>query len=138
MKAFFKKTFATDNVAFKDSIALLILRLFTGGALLLAHGLGKIDKGPAALPNPFDINPTFNGILIIFAEVVCAGAILLGFATRWAAFVVAICMGVAFFIFHANDPFQNKELALAYFTCSVVLIFMGSGMLSIDRFLGKK
>lgn len=106
--------------------------------MLIAHGIPKIEKGPAALPNPFNVNPTFNGILIIFAEVVCAGLILIGLGTRAAASVLFICMAVAFFIFHSDDPFKVKEMAFIYMMGYVALIFTGAGSLSVDKYVGKK
>ena len=138
MKSFLKKICSPGDTNKYESVGLIFMRLFLGGVMLLQHGIPKIQKGPDALPNPFDVNPTFNGILIIFAEVICAGLILIGLGTRVAASVLFICMAVAFFIFHSDDPFKVKEMAFIYMMGYIALIFTGAGSLSVDKYIGKK
>ena len=58
--------------------------------------------------------------------------IVLGFATRIAAFFVLTTMGVAIFVHHAADPFAAKELACAYATMAGCLMMTGAGKVSID------
>lgn len=138
MKTFFKKLCNPGETNFWESLGILFLRLYLGGVMLLMHGIPKIDKGPSALPNPFNMNPTFNGLMILLAEVVCAGLILLGLLTRVASGVLFFCMFVAFFIFHSDDPFKAKELAFIYMLGYIALMFLGAGSLSVDKFIGKK
>lgn len=138
MKSFIKKICNPGDTNFWESLGILFLRLYLGGVMLLMHGIPKIDKGPSALPNPFNINATMNGLMIMSAELVCAGLILLGLLTRVASSVLFFCMFVAFFIFHSDDPFKAKELAFIYMMGYLALIFLGSGSLSVDKFIGKK
>lgn len=64
--------------------------------------------------------------------------IALGLATRPAAFLVLVTMGVAAFIRHAADPFRVKELALAYWTIAGALILTGGGPWSLDALLCRR
>lgn len=41
-------------------------------------------------------------------------------------------MGTAFLVFHAEDPFGEKELALLYLSAFTVLLVTGPGRFSID------
>ena len=138
MKSILKKICSPGDTNFLESTGILFLRLYLGGAMFLAHGLGKMQAGPADLPNPFGMNPTFNGLLIIFAEGICSILILLGLVTRAASLVLFICMFVAFFIAHKDDPFKVKELAFVYMMGYTALMFTGAGSLSLDKLIGRK
>ncbi len=117
--------------------ALLLLRVVAGLTMLLNHGWGKVmnfggmsDK----FMNFLGMGSTVSLVLIIFAEVVCAALITLGFLTRFAALVLAIGMGVAFFVGHGmklSNP-GSGELALIYLLIAVTLFFSGAGKFSID------
>ncbi|MFM1851856.1 MAG: hypothetical protein RIS54_1540 [Verrucomicrobiota bacterium] len=117
--------------------ALLLLRVVAGLTMLLNHGWGKVmnfggmsDK----FMNFLGMGSTVSLVLIIFAEVVCAALITLGFLTRFAALVLAIGMGVAFFVGHGmklSNP-GSGELALIYLLIAVTMFFSGAGKFSID------
>jgi len=117
--------------------ALLLLRVVAGLTMLLNHGWGKVmnfgdisDK----FMNFLGLGSTVSLALIVFAEVVCAALITLGFLTRFAALVLAIGMGVAFFVSHGmklSNP-GSGELALIYLLIAVTLFFSGAGKFSID------
>lgn len=76
--------------------------------------------------------------LVVFAEMFCSLAIILGFAVRLAAIPLIITMLVAAFIIHGDDPWQKKEFALLYLTPFLVLVFSGAGRYSLDMMLFKK
>ena len=137
MKAFIKNSFSTGDAGFKASIGLLLMRLFLGGVMLINHGLPKLDKDVSSLPNPLNLHPSLSGGLILFAEIFCAGLIIVGFASRWACLVLAISMGTAFFIFH-EASLTDGELALAYFSGYLSILIIGPGSLSADKFIHKK
>lgn len=124
-------------------LGLLWLRVFTGAGIAY-HGYGKIfggymDKfvqGVAGMGFPMPEVFAWAAALSEFA-----GGILiaLGLLTRPAAFSVMATMAVAAFVAHRADPFDKKELALAYFAVSAALLFMGSGQYSLDSmFCGSK
>jgi putative oxidoreductase len=70
--------------------------------------------------------------LVVFAEVLCAALVLLGFAMRAALVPILIFLGVAIFVQHGGDPFGKKELALTYAVPFLALMIMGPGRFSID------
>ena len=121
-------------------LAALLLRLIVGG-LFIYHGYGKLANYETMLQMFTDIigigvKPTV--ILVIFAEFFCGIFVVLGLFTRLSIIPIFITMIVAFFIAHAKDPFQNKELAFAYLLLSVVIFVLGSGRYSLDAAFRKK
>lgn len=86
-------------------------------------------------PDAIGIGRTPSLILIIFAEVVCALMITVGWYTRFAALCLAIAMGVAFFIAHGGSLAAGPgsgELAFIYLAAFVALVFAGPGRFSLD------
>ncbi len=126
--------------AMKTDIALLLLRVPFGAFMILGHGYPKLQRFSemsTSFPDPLGIGSLPSFLLTLFAEVVCALAILFGFFTRWAAIPLAICMAVAAFIVHAADPFKGRELALVYLIGYVVIYLLGPGRFSVDRSMGR-
>lgn len=131
------------------SLGLLVLRVGTGLLMLFGHGLGKIqgfaDKSKGfPVPDFFPLNqmsPMISLVATIGAEVVCAAMLVLGFATRPAAFILAFTMTVAAFNIHAEGPlFMSggagaKEPALLFLIPSVALLLCGAGNFSIDSLI---
>ncbi|MEM6672849.1 MAG: DoxX family protein [Planctomycetota bacterium] len=116
------------------SLGLLLHRLAFAG-LMLSHGIPKITgflKAKDTFPDPLGIGSTASLLAAIGAEGVCAFLVLIGFATRLAALPIVFTMGVAAFVVHAGDPWQKKELALAYAAAFLVLFFTGAGRYSVD------
>jgi len=116
-------------------LGLLVLRIISGG-FMLAHGVPKLMKlfagGEIKFANPFGIGAGPSLALTEFAEVLCAGLILIGLKTRIATIPLIITMLVAAFMIHGADPFGKKELALIYLGMYTVLLMMGSGKYSVD------
>ena len=118
-------------------LALLILRLWFGGLLLLLHGLRKVSMWSAMsqrFADPFGIGSPASLALSIFAEVVCSTLIVCGVFTRFAAVVCIINMTTAFLIAHGarlTGP-QNGELAFMYLGALITLLLAGPGRFSID------
>lgn len=122
-------------------IAILLLRIGVGG-LMLTHGIPKLFRlfGSESIQfaDPFGIGVEASLALTVFAEVICSVLIIVGLATKLAAIPLLITMFVAFFVIHANDPFQRKELALFFLIVYVVLLFTGSGKYSLDHYFLKR
>lgn len=116
---------------------LLVLRLGFGLPMLLLHGWPKIGKFATMAPHfqYFGLPPEVNLGLVIFAEVVCAGLLVMGLFTRFAALVLTINMSVAFFIAHAAAFTGEKpgEMAYLYLIAYVVNLAAGPGKFSADR-----
>ncbi len=121
--------------------ALLLLRLAVGLGML-THGwpkLMKYSEMSQGFPDPLGVGSSLSLTLAIFAELGCSLMLILGFLTPLAAVPLAITMAVAFFIVHAEDPWQRKELAALYLSIYAVLLVSGPGRYSLDHLLfGKK
>jgi len=142
MKKFFFDCGTRDPLA---STGLVFLRLTIGWMMLYGHGLMKIqnfDKMkeswtiPAIFPLNFLSSP-LSLVATIGAEVGAAGLLMIGLATRPAAFVLGFAMVVAAFQAHAHAPFfaaggPAKEMAVLYLIPCFVLIITGAGQWSID------
>lgn len=120
----------------KADIALLLLRLTFGGAMLYGHGWGKLmrffGEDPIKFADPFGIGVIPSLSLATFAEVFCAVLLMLGAFTRWATIPLIITMGVALFYVHIADPFGRQEKALLYLVAYLVLFLTGPGKYSVD------
>ena len=119
------------------SLGLLLLRVSVGGMMLLGHGWGKLTsfaERSASFPDPLGIGPSLSMALATGAEAFCALAVILGFATRWAAVPLMVTMLVAALIIHGDDPWAKKEFALLYFFPFATLLLTGAGRYSLDAF----
>jgi len=123
-------------------IGLLILRVFTGGFMLFAHGLPKLNNlfGSAEIKfaNPIGVGPELSLVLSTFAEFLCAGLLILGIFPRVSAGVLIINMSVAGIIVHASDSFGTKEKALLYLVIFITLLLFGAGKYSLNKFFPAK
>lgn len=117
---------------------LLILRVTLGFSMLLLHGRGKMlgfaataEKMNGLLGLPGNVNAG----LAVFAEVLCSALLIAGLFTRFAALMLAITMGTAFFIVHKSALVgaNSGELAMVYLVGYVTLLFTGAGKISVDR-----
>ena len=122
-----------------SDVAALLLRLLFGG-LFIWHGWVKIDMYNTYQPMMKDIigiGSKLSYNLVIFAEFFCAILVTLGFLTRLAVIPIGFTMGVAYFIAHAKDSFQIKELAFLFLGLSIIIFILGNGKYSIDNLLFK-
>lgn len=151
MKRFFFDCGTRDATA---SVGFLALRLLVGLMMLIGHGIPKIWNYQAAkdffpVPNTFPfslLTPPMSMALCIAAEVGATALIIVGFATRPAAFVLGLCMTVAAFGWLGSAPwFQNtptlvetKELPVMYLIPMIVIILSGAGSYSLDAIIYKE
>lgn len=113
-----------------------LLRIMTG-FLFMPHGYQKLfglgDKGPREDPMAM-----VAGVI----ELVGGALIMVGFQTRWVAFLCSGLMAAAYFIAHGLQAFlpilNRGELAVLY--CFVFLMFWanGSGSWSVDKCLADR
>jgi putative oxidoreductase len=117
---------------------LLILRVLSGVSLAWAHGLSKLPPTATFMSSVAALGlPGQTAWLSGLAETIGGLALAAGLATRPMAFTIAINMGVAAFLQHANDPWQRKELAFILLGVAVMFALVGGGRFSIDRIIRK-
>ncbi|ADV44309.1 DoxX family protein [Bacteroides helcogenes] len=120
------------------SAILLIVRIVFG-LLLMNHGIDKwsnYQELSAVFPDPLGIGSPLSLGLAIFGELVCSMAFIIGFLYRLAMIPMIFTMVVAFFVIHANDAFNVKELAFVYLTVFILMYIIGPGRFSVDRLIG--
>ncbi len=134
------------------SLGLLFLRIGTGLLMFLGHGLGKIEKfsemkDKFPVPDFFPLNfmsPPVSLMATIGAEAVCSVLIILGIATRPAAFILAFTMTVAAFGISAGGTWfapggiGPKEAGALYLIPAVAILLAGAGLYSADAALHKE
>jgi putative oxidoreductase len=119
-----------------SELLLAAARVFTGLALALAHGWGKIPpperfvQGVVKMGFPY---PEVFAWMAALAEF--GGGLLLavGLFVRPAALAIAINMAVAGFVSHAADPFRAREMALLFLALALVFLALGGGRFALDR-----
>ena len=122
-------------------VGLVILRVFAGLALALAHGLGKIPPSNGfvgmveglGFPAP-ELFAWGSG----FAELVCGLLLAAGLLTRPAAFFIVINMTVAVLLAHAGDAFGDREKALLFGVIALTFLIIGAGRYSVDALLQRR
>lgn len=150
MKKFFFDCGTRDITA---SIGIFALRLLIGLMMFIGHGLPKIQeyadrKDLFYVPDFFPLKympPPLSLIATIGAEAGASILIILGLATRPAAFLFAFSMIVAVFGFHDGAPtffvpptiVEAKELGLLYLIPMITIILTGAGRISVDSVIYK-
>lgn len=132
------KVFFPGNYSMLIDTVILMIRIVAGG-FMLTHGWGKFLKltGPEIIKfsDPIGIGVTTSLSLVVFAEVICAVLVILGFATRLVTIPIMITMAVAAFVVNAGNPFNAIELSLLYLFIFFIITLTGAGRFSIDQLI---
>ncbi len=148
MKKFFFDCGTRDAQA---SLGLLALRVLVGMMMIFGHGIPKIFEYstrkeffyvPDFFPFYF-MSPSVSLAICIIAEVGAASLVIVGLATRPAAFMLGFAMVVAAFGYLGTAPWfikpptivDAKELSLMYLIPMIALILSGAGSYSLDSML---
>ncbi len=118
-----------------EDLALFLLRVITGGALFLGHGLGKFNRlleGHIQFSDPIGLGPVLSFYLVVFAEFLCSILVVLGLFTRLAVVPIVITMLVVVFVVQIRHPFNKIELPLLFLMSSIVILLLGPGRFSLD------
>lgn len=136
-----RKITSAGAFAAGGDIARLLLRLVFGLSMIFGHGWPKLMKltgdGPVDFGDPIGVGPLPSLFLVIFAEVLCAALLVLGWLTRAVTVPLIITMIVAVFIVHATDPFAQMEESILYLCAYLVIFILGPGRYSLDAVLKK-
>lgn len=123
---------------------LLTLRLMSAIPLFLKHGTEKLFRFHhmlASFPNPLHIGVVPSLLFATLSDGICPLLIIVGFATRWAALVCFINIGVALVFVHHFVIFgpqgDHGELMLLFLAAMVTLILAGAGRYSVDHLMEK-
>lgn len=119
-------------------IGLLILRVFSGLALALAHGWGKIPPSPGFVGMIGGMGmpaPELFAWLAAIAEFGGGLLIAVGLLTRPAALLVAGQFMFVVLLAHAGDPFGDRELPLFFLVTAPLFLLSGAGRYSVDAAL---
>ena len=118
---------------------LSVLRIVVA-LLFLQHGLTKLFGFPGAAPanfNWFTLAPGLASLIETFGSL----ALLFGFYTRAAAFIMSGEMAVAYFMAHQPRsffPYNNGgDAAVLYCFVFLYLALVGGGVWSVDEKLAK-
>lgn len=122
-------------------LGLVILRVFAGLALALAHGLGKVPPSEGFIGMIGGMGfpaPTVFAWLAALAEFGGGLLIALGLLTRPAAVFVAAHFVIVSFVVHAGDSFGDRELPLFFLVIAIFFALAGAGRYSADAALRRR
>lgn len=126
-----------DNQNRLTNVAMLVLRIVAGLAMVYGHGFKKLmmifGDEPIKFANPLGVGEEVTLYIAILAEFVCASLIVIGLFTRWATIPLMITMLVAAFLVNMSKGFGAMEMALLYFTIFLVIFLVGPGRYSLDH-----
>ncbi len=145
MKKFFFDCGTRDATA---SFGFFVLRVLIGLMILVGHGIPQFQnyttrKESFYVPDIFPLSllsPSMSLIACISAELIASTLIIIGLATRSAAFVLAFCLVVISFGAQSASPWflnsaplsETKELSLMYLIPMLTIILAGAGAYSLD------
>lgn len=141
MLNFFRRTLSLQIQDTRVSVALLIMRVVIGLAMMF-HGFGKIQS-PFGWMGPDAPIPGFLQALAALSEFGGGLAWLVGLLTPLASIGILITMGVAASThIMRGDPFVgyegSYELASVYFTFAILLLLAGPGRFAIDSLIARR
>ena len=117
------------------SSSLLLAVRIVFGLLFLNHGIDKwITFGDMAMafPDPLGVGSSISLLLVLFAEILCSIAFIIGLLFRLALLPMIFTMIMAVFVIHSGDPIEVREPAIIYLTMFVVMFISGPGKFSVD------
>jgi putative oxidoreductase len=120
------------------NFSLLLLRIGFGALLFWNHGYPKFKAFSAlkgSFADPLHIGSAFSLGLAVFAEIICAGLVVLGVATRLSSGFIAAY--VALFMIYGHHTLEGQEPGIIWLTPFLALLFAGPGKFSVDNAIGK-
>lgn len=121
-------------------LAILIIRV-PAGLFLMQYGWEKFSQyseWSKDFPDPLGVGSAASLALVVFAELFCAGFLVLGLFSRIVLVPLMINMTVIAFIVHAHDPMRQKEHAFTFLFTFLALFLLGPGKYSLDNLFLKK
>ena len=109
------------------------------GLLLIRHGIEKFINYTDlcfTFPDPIGYGKDLALILVIFAELCCGLAFMLGLLYRLTMIPIIIVMGTVFFYIHEGN-IASGELAFSYLILFIIMYIAGPGKYSVDAIINK-
>lgn len=103
------------------------------------HGADWLAGLPRRTPLP--LTPGAAGtvwFILTWVELLGAVALLTGFGTRFAAFVLILLEAAAWFVLHATAGGHGGERPLLYMAMLGPLLFSGPGLFSLDHWVVRR
>ncbi len=125
----------------------LLLRLVLGAAMVY-HGYSKVVPANGLHASPLTALDHFSqfveslglprwlGYVSAVTEFLGGAFLVLGLFTRFAAFMIAINMGVALVTVNLHHGYAASEYTLALIAMALMLLFFGAGAVALDRRFG--
>ena len=126
---------------YNENFGKFFLRI-TIAILLLFHGYNKLINGTDFIEQTLINNglPTYLAYGVYIGEIIAPFFLIIGYFTRFFAFVIIINMFVAIYLIHPNDIISLKnngglilELHYFYILTSLLVVFLGAGRYSLDN-----
>ncbi len=125
-------------------IGVLLLRIYVGAAVLIAHGWPKLQEMLSGqghfleLVKSFGLPlPTVFAWLAVVSQVGGSLLLILGLWTRPSALAVGFTIAFGVLSVHWSDGFKGMELGLTYSVVLAVIAVSGPGRISLDRAMGE-
>lgn len=137
---FLQKVFTPFPIISQDTI-LLLFRVLVSLAMINTHGIKKLTNFADTvqnIPDPFGIGGEISTYIALLANIVCPILVILGFATRLAAFQILSVTLIGFFVVHAADPWAVRDVPLMYSLAYLLILLFGAGKYSLDYGLARK
>ena len=103
------------------------------GFMFLCHGTQKLFSLPIDFPYPLNAMSTSAGVI----ELVAGALIIVGFYSRYAAFIASGTMAVAYWMVHGlNNPFpiaNGGEISAFYCFAFLYIATKGPGIWSLNK-----
>lgn len=133
---------STKDIPAINNIVMLLVRIFVAIAMIILHGLPKLEKlmagGEIQFYNFMGIGAKSTLILAILLELIGAFLIMIGLFTRAASLLLIVVMAVAAFGFHYSDSFSVKESSLLFLSVFTLICAFGPRQFSIDSMISKR
>lgn len=120
--------------------AILFLRLFVG-VLISLHIIDKLQTYNFVLtgyPALLFESSWATFVIFTFLEALFAVMIILGYGTRFAAFIMSLGMFVEIFIIYPSLGWLGVERQILYIGIYVTLVFSGSGRYALEEHFDRK
>lgn len=120
--------------------AILFLRLFVG-VLIALHIINKLQTYNFVLtgyPALLFESSWATFVIFTFLEALFAVMIIVGFGTRFAAFIMAMGMFVEIFLIFSTLGWLGVERQILYIGIYVTLVMSGSGRYGIETYLDRR